>query len=108
MKDCIFCKIAKGEVPKDFIYQDEDLMVFSDLYPKTPIHLLIVPKKHVADFMEADEDLLSKMCKIAKKIAKEKGLDNKGYRLVVNAGGAQIIQHLHLHLLGPLGTKSDF
>jgi histidine triad (HIT) family protein len=108
MDNCIFCKIAKGEISKDFTYQDDELMVFPDIHPKTSIHLLIVPRKHIADFMDTPAELLSKMCALAKKLVKEKDLDNKGFRLVINGGGAQIIQHLHLHLLGPLGNKADF
>ena len=106
--DCIFCKIAKVEIPKEFDYIDDEIMVFPDIHPKTPIHLLIVPKKHIEDFLNAPEELLTKMFKIAKKLIKEKKLENKGYRLTINGGGAQIINHLHLHLLGPLGSKVDF
>lgn len=106
MKDCIFCKIAKGKIPKEFECQDTDIMVFSDLYPKRPIHLLIVPKTHINDFMDASDSILLKIFNTAKKIIKEKKLGNKGYRLVINGGGAQIIQHLHLHLLAPMGSQA--
>lgn len=104
MKNCIFCKIKDRIISKKFIYEDEDLMVFPDIHPLKPIHLLIIPKKHIDDLlMMNDEDLMIKLTKIIKKMVKEQKLENKGYRIVVNGGGAQIIQHLHFHLLGPLG-----
>jgi histidine triad (HIT) family protein len=108
MADCIFCKIAKGEIAKEFTYQDDEVMVFPDIHPKTPIHLLIVPKTHIVDFIDTPDELLSKMCAVAKKMVKEKKLEDKGFRLTINGGGAQIVQHLHLHLLGPLGDRVDF
>ncbi len=107
MKDCVFCKIANGEIPKDFDYENSEIMIFPDIHPKTPIHLLIVPKAHIADFLNASDNLLLKMLKVTKKLVKEKKLENKGYRLVINGGGAQIIQHLHLHLLGPVSSAAE-
>lgn len=108
MEDCIFCKIANKEIPKEFAYEDEDIMVFPDIHPAKPIHLLILPKKHIADFSELSEPLLiQKLTDVAKKMIKGQGLENKGYRLLVNGGGAQIINHLHIHLLGPLGKAAQ-
>ena len=105
MDNCIFCKIKKGEIAKEFDYQDKDIMVFPDIHPLKPIHLLIVPKIHVEDFMDLKDDLSLKIFKVAKKIVKEKKLEKRGYRLVINGGGAQIIKHFHLHLLGPVGAE---
>lgn len=105
--DCIFCKIRNGEIPKEFTYKDEDVMVFPDIHPLAPIHLLIVSKKHISDFSQLeDKELLGKIAEIVKKMIKKSGLEDKGYRLVINGGGAQIIDHLHFHLLGPLGKHA--
>lgn len=106
MSDCIFCKIANKEIPKEFDYEDEDIMVFPDIHPNRPTHLLIIPKKHISDFSEAEDSMLyEKIFSVVKKMVKEKGLENKGYRIVINGGGAQIIDHLHVHLLSPIGRK---
>ena len=103
MNDCIFCKIAKKEAPAKFEYEDSDVMVFPDIHPVKPIHLLIVPKKHYEDLMDvSDKSLLSKMFETIEKMAKEKGLDKNGYRVLINGGGAQAIRHLHIHLFGPI------
>lgn len=104
MEDCIFCKIAKHEVAKEFAYEDENVMAFSDIYPIKPVHLLIMPKKHIGDFMDLrDTSLLEKVKNVAQKLVKDNKLEDKGYRLMINGGGAQIIYHLHVHLLGPMG-----
>lgn len=104
MKSCIFCKIAAHEIPKEFDYEDEHIMAFSDISPIAPVHILVVPKKHIPDFMDVREnEILNKLRDVAQKIVKEKKLEDKGFRLTLNAGGAQIVGHLHLHLTGPLG-----
>jgi len=104
MDTCVFCKIRDRIIPKKFTYEDDDVMVFPDLYPLKPIHLLIIPKKHVEDLLAIDDGkLMMRITKIAQKMVKELKLENKGYRLTINGGGAQIINHLHFHLLGPLG-----
>jgi len=104
--DCIFCKIARYEIPTEFSYEDEDVMAFSDINPITPIHILIMPKKHIEDFlMMKDKGLMIKLKNVAQKIIKNQKLEGRGYRIVVNGGGAQIIDHLHFHLIGPLGKK---
>lgn len=106
MNDCIFCKIRDGEIAKEFTYQDDDIMVFPDIHPLKPIHLLIMPKKHIADFLDlTDKELSEKIKVVAQKMIKEQELGNKGYRLGVNGGGAQNVDHLHMHLLGPMGLK---
>ncbi len=103
--DCIFCRIVAGEVPGEIIYQDERVIVFPDINPKAPVHLLIVPKKHIPSLThlpEADSPLTGHMVNIANRMAKEKGISEGGYRLVVNCGeeGGQAVPHLHMHLLG--------
>lgn len=103
MDTCIFCKIAKKEIPKEFIYEDTDVMVFPDLHPIKPIHVLIVPKVHVDDFYQLTTPLDSKLRIVVQKMILHYALMDKGYRIVINGGGAQVINHLHLHLIGPLG-----
>ena len=103
MKDCVFCKIAKHEMPKEFEYEDKDVMVFPDINPLKPIHILVVPKKHIKDFLEFDDkDLLVKIKKTADKVIKDQKLTNKGFRISTNGGGAQLIDHLHFHITGPI------
>jgi len=104
-KDCTFCKIIKGEKSADFLYQDESLVVFKDLRPHAPVHLLIVPREHIRsvnDLREKDKDTILKMILKAKEMAREHAIAESGYRLVFNVerGGGQVIFHLHLHLLG--------
>lgn len=108
MLDCIFCQIRDGIIPKEFTYEDEEVMVFPDIHPLKPIHLLIVPKEHIEDFIEFNNlVLLGKIKDIAQKLIKEQGLLGKGYRLEINGGGAQIIDHLHIHLMGPMGKAAE-
>ena len=100
--DCLFCKIAQKESPSDIVYEDDKVVAFKDIYPQAPIHLLIVPKKHISsiDHVELeDKDLMGELILAAQKIAREKNL--KGYKLQINVGrpAGQIIDHLHLHLL---------
>jgi histidine triad (HIT) family protein len=100
--DCLFCKIANKEVPAEIVYQDDKIVVFKDINPKAPTHLLIIPKKHISsvDHVELqDKELMGELILVAQKIARGKKL--KGYRLQINVGrpAGQIIDHLHLHLL---------
>ena len=103
MNNCIFCKIRDGEISKEFEYEDEDVMVFDDIHPIKPIHLLIIPKKHVKDFNELveDEALELKLNKVIRSMINEKRLSDKGFKIFMNGGGAQIVDHLHIHLTGP-------
>jgi histidine triad (HIT) family protein len=104
MKNCIFCKIRDRIIPKEFLYEDDDVMVFPDINPFKPIHILIIPKKHIEDFLDVDNNVLwGKLKNVVQKMVKKLKLENKGYRVVINGGGAQIIRHLHIHLVGPLG-----
>lgn len=106
MNDCIFCKIARKEIPKEFTYEDEDVMVFPDINPIKPIHLLIMPKKHIKELMDiSDSSVFEKVMRVVQKMVKEQGLDRQGYRLIVNGGGAQLIDHFHVHVAGPMGQK---
>jgi len=108
MDNCIFCRIARGEVEKDFEYQDSDIMVFADIKPVAPVHLLLVPREHIRDFFDvSDPSLFSKIGSVAQKLIVKKELMGKGYRIVVNGGGAQIIDHLHFHLIGPIGHAAN-
>lgn len=100
---CIFCKIANKEIPKDFTYEDGDIMVFPDIHPVKPVHLLIVPKKHITEFLKLEEDdVLSKLKEVIQKMIKEQELEDKGYQIVINGGGLQIVNHLHIHLKGQM------
>ena len=103
MKPCVFCQIRDREIAKEFDYEDDDVMVFPDLNPLKPVHVLVVPKKHFKDFLDLnDGDLLSKTKKIIDKVIKDQKLENQGYRVSVNGGGAQLIDHLHFHVTGPI------
>ncbi len=107
-KNCVFCKIRDGEIEKKFDYQDSDVMVFPDINPLKPVHILVVPKKHIKDFMDLnDSALFFKIKKILDKVVKDQNLTNSGYRISVNGGGAQIIDHLHFHVVGPLDKSGD-
>ena len=108
MKECIFCRIANKEITKEFTYEDGDFMVFPDINPVKPIHLLIVPKKHVEELLMIDDEegLMSNMTKVIKKMIIDHKLEDRGYRVIVNGGGAQVINHLHIHLIGPLGKAA--
>lgn len=101
---CIFCKIANHEVFKEFIYEDDQVMVFPDIHPVKPTHILIVPKKHIPSFAQLhDDELTSHLRNIIQKMVEKAKLEGKGYRIMVNGGGAQAIDHLHIHLTGPWG-----
>ncbi|MDM8568918.1 histidine triad nucleotide-binding protein [Thiotrichales bacterium HSG1] len=100
--DCLFCKIITGELPSEQVYSDETVVVFKDINPKAPIHLLIVPREHIISLNELDnDDLTVHMMQLLPKLAKYQGL-NGGFRTVINTGpaGGQIVFHLHIHLLG--------
>ena len=108
MSECIFCKVVAGEVPSTKEYEDEDILVFRDIHPKADVHLLIVPKKHVAEFADLpDLEIWEKMSKVAKELIEKLHLRESGYRLVNNGGGAALIEHLHLHLLGNVPHTRD-
>ena len=102
--DCVFCKIAAGEVDGRIIYQDELAIAFWDIHPVAPVHILIVPKKHIRSVNEmsvGDEMLIGHLFSVAKQIAKEQGVAESGYRLSINTGSdaGQSVQHIHVHLM---------
>lgn len=102
--DCIFCKIARNEIPSQKLYEDDVIVAFNDLEPQAPVHVLIIPKEHISSANEItaeNSDIVGKIFMAAAKIAKEQGLE-KGYRIVNNCGedGGQTVHHLHFHLLG--------
>ena len=104
MNDCIFCKIAAGTIPSDRVYEDERVVVFKDIYPKAPVHLLMVPREHVESLnavTTADEALLAHMLRTLPEVARRAGLQD-GYRTIINTGrgGGQEVLHLHMHILG--------
>jgi len=112
MDDCIFCKIIKREIPSTVVYEDEKVLAFKDISPVAPVHVLIIPKIHIENVMELDEqnvDVLKEIHLAAKKIAIKTGLGEKGFRLITNCGkeAGQTVFHLHYHLIGgkELGEK---
>lgn len=112
MEDCIFCKIIKGEIPSTKVYEDDEILAFKDIQPAAPIHILVIPKKHIPSLVQLekeDEILIGKIYTTINKIAKEQGVLDKGYRVIVNCGkdGGQEVGHLHFHLLAgkQLGEK---
>ena len=111
MIDCIFCKIIKGEIPSNKVYEDDEILAFKDINPIAPVHILIIPKKHIEsanDISKEDELLIGKIFTVIKKLAKEHNLEN-GYRIVNNCGedGGQEVKHLHFHLLGGRKLKTE-
>ena len=112
MEDCLFCKIVNGDVPSNKVYEDDDILAFYDINPAAPIHILVIPKKHISthnDIKEDDNDLMAKIHNVINKIAEQKGFKNKGYRIIINCGedGGQEVKHLHFHVLAgkKLGDK---
>lgn len=105
MENCIFCKIVKGEIPSDKVYEDEKVLAFKDINPEAPVHVLIIPKNHIGSINELTEenrDIISHIFITAKNIAQKLGIADNGYRVVTNCGedGGQTVGHIHFHLLG--------
>lgn len=104
MEDCVFCKIIKGEIPSEKVYEDEDILAFNDIDPAAPIHVLIIPKKHIENIMEIekeDNELMAKMLNAVQEVAKKLNVNETGFRLITNCGpdSGQEVMHLHFHLL---------
>ena len=104
-KDCLFCKISHDKTSTEILFENDILVVFRDINPAAPIHLLIVPKNHIRsvnDLSEADQPILAEMVMVAKEMAVQQRVDKSGYRLFINVerGGGQVIFHLHMHLIG--------
>jgi len=105
MDECIFCKIAKKEIPAKVVYEDEKILAFDDINPQAPVHVLLIPKKHYASLNEIPEekiDLLGHLMLKARQTARDKGIKESGYRIVLNTAGdsGQDVFHIHLHVLG--------
>ncbi len=112
MENCLFCKIINKEIPSTVVYEDNEILAFRDIHPVAPVHVLVIPKKHISslnELEEQDEPLVGKIYTAINKIAKQEGISEKGFRVIVNCGedGGQEVKHLHFHLLGgkKLGTK---
>jgi histidine triad (HIT) family protein len=102
---CIFCKIIKREIPADIVYEDEDILAFKDVNPLAPVHILVIPKRHIEsinDLEDFDNELIGKIILVAKKIAVDLNISEKGYKLLFRVGdwGGQEVPHIHLHLIG--------
>lgn len=102
VEDCIFCKIIKGEIPAKKVYEDDELLVIHDVAPGAPCHVLLLPKKHMRNIMKADPDAVKYIMGKVGDIARTLGVDESGFRVVINTGidGGQSVEHLHFHLLG--------
>ena len=105
MADCLFCKIVEGKIPAKKVYEDDDVLAFDDIQPQAPVHVLVVPKKHVAtlnDLAAEDDAMAGKLMRVAARIAKERGIAERGWRATVNVNrdAHQLVFHVHLHLMG--------
>ena len=105
MSDCLFCKIVEGKIPSKKVYEDEDVVAFDDIQPQAPVHVLVIPKKHVAtlnDLAAEDDAVAGKLFRVAARIAKERGIADRGWRATVNVNkdAHQLVFHVHLHLMG--------
>ena len=104
MEDCIFCKIIKGEIPSEKVYEDEEILAFKDIHPAAPIHILVIPKKHIATLMNVtpeDSNIMAKILESIQKIVKQLDIEENGFRLIANCGpdSGQEVMHIHFHLL---------
>lgn len=104
MEDCVFCKIIKGEIPSEKVYEDDEIIAFKDINPAAPIHILVIPKKHIATLLEVKEEesyLISKIFVAINKIAKQLRIEKDGFRIIANCGkdSGQEVMHIHFHLL---------
>jgi histidine triad (HIT) family protein len=105
MDDCIFCKIVKGSIPCTKVYEDEKVIAFDDIHPMAPVHVVIIPKEHIATILDVSGDgmaVMGAMVAAAQEAARKKGIGKSGFRLVINCNeeGGQVIFHLHMHMLG--------
>lgn len=112
MEDCVFCKIIERKIPSDIVYEDEEIIAFRDIEPVAPVHILVIPKKHISaltQLTKEDEAVIGKIYTVINQVAKKENIKEKGYRVIVNCGedGGQEVKHIHFHLIGgkKLGTK---
>lgn len=110
--DCIFCKIINKEIPSNIVYEDEEILAFKDIAPQAPIHIVVIPKKHIEKITQInkeDEKIIGRIYSVINKIAEEQGIADEGFRVIINCGenGGQEVKHIHFHLLGgkKLGGK---
>lgn len=104
-KDCLFCRIISGGIKSDIVYRDEQTLAFKDINPQAPVHILIIPKEHIeriSDLSEENKEIVSNLILAANRLARDNGIEETGYRLVLNCGpdAGQAVFHIHLHLLG--------
>ena len=112
MSDCLFCRIVAGQMPADVVYQDDAVLAFKDIYPKAPVHLLIIPRRHIASLMDVtDEDtqVLGRCVLAARRLAEQTGYAENGFRLSVNTGpeGGQVVYHVHFHFTAGRRPRTD-
>jgi len=105
MEECLFCRMVAGEIKPDTVYEDDEMLAFRDINPQAPLHVLVIPKRHIAtsnDLDAEDAGLVGRLVLAARRIAADEGVDEAGYRLVINcnAGAGQSVFHVHVHLLG--------
>jgi histidine triad (HIT) family protein len=105
MDECLFCKMVAGDIPADIVYQDDDVLAFRDINPQAPVHVLIIPKRHIStlnDLTPDDAELIGKLSLAAAKIAQQEGVADAGYRTLINTNreGGQVVFHIHMHLMG--------
>ena len=112
MTDCVFCRIVARQSPADIVYEDEHVLAFRDIYPKAPVHVLIVPRRHIASLAEAEDDdavTLGRCVVAARRLAEETGVRERGFRLSVNTGpeGGQVVYHVHFHFTAGRRPRAD-
>jgi histidine triad (HIT) family protein len=105
MEDCLFCKIVNGTIPSSKVYEDADVVAFEDIHPMAPVHVIVIPKKHIPTLLDVTAEnmnAVNAMVKAAREVARIKGIDKRGFRTVINCNeeGGQVIFHLHMHVLG--------
>ena len=105
MEDCLFCKIVNGTIPSSKVYEDAEVVAFDDIHPMAPVHVIVIPKKHIATLLDVTAEnmnVVNAMVVAALEVARIKGIDERGFRIVINCNeeGGQVIFHLHMHVLG--------
>lgn len=111
MDDCLFCLVAAKKIPSTIVYEDNDLIAFKDIHPKAPVHLLVIPKKHIStvnDLKKSDSEMVGRMIYQAKLLARQFKIAQSGFKLIINSGrsAGQVVDHLHLHILGGKDLRS--
>lgn len=104
MQDCVFCKIIEGQIPSEKVYEDDEILAFKDIHPAAPIHILVIPKKHIENVLEVtpeESNLIGKIFQVINQLAKDLGIEKDGFRVITNCGkdSGQEVMHLHFHLL---------